>query len=106
MQFRKTVFTRVLVILSISFLASCSSNLNTEEEEEEASTEFVLLTEAQMEVIGLKLTKMEVRNLKITIPVTGELTLFAQEKADVSPIIGGVKTVARAKATNQLNNTI
>jgi len=82
------------VILSISFLASCSSNLNTEEEEEEeeeeASTEFVLLTEAQMEVIGLKLTKMEVRNLKITIPVTGELTLFAQEKADVSPIIGGV----------------
>jgi len=94
MQFRKTVFTRVLVILSISFLASCSSNLNTEEEEEEeeeeASTEFVLLTEAQMEVIGLKLTKMEVRNLKITIPVTGELTLFAQEKADVSPIIGGV----------------
>ena len=91
MQFKKTVSIGLLVILSISFLVSCSSNLSLEEEEEEeASTEFVLLTKAQMEVIGLKLTNMEVRDLKITIPVTGELTLFAQDKADVSPLLGGV----------------
>ena len=46
MQFKKIVFTRVLVILSIIFLASCSSNLNTEEkeEDEEGSSEFVSLT--------------------------------------------------------------
>jgi cobalt-zinc-cadmium efflux system membrane fusion protein len=90
MQNKKRFIQYLLGLMSIVFIIACNSNGNSSTEEEEVSTEFVLLTEAQMEVIGLELTKMKVRDLKITIPVTGELTLFAQDKADVSPIRGGV----------------
>ena len=92
MQFKKIVFTRVLVILSIIFLASCSSNLNTEEkeEDEEGSSEFVSLTREQMEVINLQLIELKPRSLTIEIPVSGSLDLLPQDKAFVSSIIGGI----------------
>ena len=90
MQFRKIVFTRVLVILFISFLASCSSNLNVEEKEEEASSEFVSLTREQMEVINLQLIEFKPRSLTIEIPVSGSLDLLPQDKAFVSSIVGGI----------------
>ena len=73
-------------------MASCSSNLNTEEkeEDEEGSSEFVSLTREQMEVINLQLIELKPRSLTIEIPVSGSLDLLPQDKAFVSSIIGGI----------------
>ena len=80
-------------MLSTTFPISCGPQDDTgseSEEEEEVSTEFVSLTQRQMEVIGLRLTRFEQRNIEVRIPVTGRLELAPQDRADVSPMIGGI----------------
>ncbi len=56
-----------------------------EEEMEEAS-----LTTVQMEKIGLKTSPVEKKNLTATLKVNGQLELPPQNKADVSPVTGGI----------------
>ena len=82
-----------MLMLSTTFPISCGPQDDTgseSEEEEEVSTEFVSLTQRQMEVIGLRLTRFEQRNIEVRIPVTGRLELAPQDRADVSPMIGGI----------------
>ncbi len=50
----------------------------------------VTLTGLQMDAIGLKLVHIEKRNMKIGIQVTGKLELAPQDRADISPILGGI----------------
>jgi len=57
-----------------------------EGEEEEGVVE---LTKQQMETIGLESKTLQERNLGNNIKVTGMLELFPQDKANVSPFVGG-----------------
>tara|TARA_R110002051_G_scaffold95430_3_gene165432 strand:+ start:3136 stop:4311 length:1176 start_codon:yes stop_codon:yes gene_type:complete len=54
----------------------------------------VELTMQQIEIIGLKMKPLEERNLGNNIKVTGTLELYPQDRANVSPFIGGnVKSI-------------
>lgn len=54
----------------------------------------VELTKQQAETIGLKVKPLEQRNLGNTIKVTGQLELFPQDRANISPFVGGnVRTI-------------
>tara|TARA_R110002072_G_scaffold238038_3_gene395448 strand:+ start:8428 stop:9687 length:1260 start_codon:yes stop_codon:yes gene_type:complete len=82
-------------IVSILFvgllLSSCESSSEGEEGHGEHGDEkSVSLTEAQTKAIELKLVNIEQRNMNIGIEVTGRLDLPPQDKADVSPLMGGI----------------
>ena len=54
----------------------------------------VELTTQQIETIGLKMKTLEERDLGNNIKVTGTLELFPQDKANISPFVGGnVKSI-------------
>lgn len=54
----------------------------------------VSLTKQQIEIIGLKMKPLEERNLGNNIKVTGTLELYPQDRANVSPFVGGnVKSI-------------
>tara|TARA_R100001369_G_scaffold954_1_gene3037 strand:+ start:67866 stop:69095 length:1230 start_codon:yes stop_codon:yes gene_type:complete len=58
-------------------------------EEEEGEEGVVELTKQQVETIGLETKTLEERNLGNNIKVTGMLELFPQDKANISPFVGG-----------------
>jgi cobalt-zinc-cadmium efflux system membrane fusion protein len=58
--------------------------------DEHAEEGTVSLTEQQMDAIGLKLLNIEERNMNIAVRVTGSLELAPQDRADVSPVLGGI----------------
>ncbi|WAC01647.1 efflux RND transporter periplasmic adaptor subunit [Lacinutrix neustonica] len=66
---------------------------NEEEEgghnEEEGEEGVVMLSNDQIETVGLKTKLLEKRNLGNNIKVTGRLELFPQDKANISPFMGG-----------------
>lgn len=60
------------------------------EEGKHAGEEGVVeITAQQAETIGLEMKPLEERNLGNTIKVTGQLELFPQDKANISPFVGG-----------------
>jgi len=65
--------------------------------EEEHHDDEVGLTALQMEKIGLKMGSFELKNLKSTIKVNGQLELPPQNKADVSAIAAGKITKVLVK---------
>ncbi|BDD10042.1 hypothetical protein FUAX_24740 [Fulvitalea axinellae] len=88
-------------IYSILFLAgvmmsSCGGNKTrqdsavAEDAHEEHVEGVVELTEQQAKAIGLRLGKIQMRNLKAVVRATGELELPPQDMATVTPYIGGV----------------
>lgn len=105
----KTNIKLIIGIVTIAVLMSaCGSSPKGKEEhgeheevghgghEEEGHGEegIVSLTEQQMDAIGLKIVQIEKRTLNIAVTASGTLELAPQDKADVSPVIGGiVKTV-------------
>tara|TARA_R110002074_G_scaffold163654_3_gene323133 strand:- start:3653 stop:4906 length:1254 start_codon:yes stop_codon:yes gene_type:complete len=58
-------------------------------DEEEGEEGVVELTTQQAETIGLKTKTLEKRNLGNNIKVTGNLELFPQDMANISPFVGG-----------------
>lgn len=87
----------IIVMLVIGLLVvacdSSSSKKNVEVEAIEAEhheENVVSLTEKQMEAIDLSFIQIEKRNLTKGLNVTGMLELAPQDKADISPILGGV----------------
>jgi len=95
----------IIGILAIAmFISACNSSSEKEiqaghdEHEEEAPHDdheeheegTVSLTEQQMDAIGLKMVKLEKRNMDIGVQVTGILELAPQDQADISPILGGI----------------
>ncbi len=58
--------------------------------EEEGEEGIVSLTEQQMDAIGLKMVQIEKRTLNIAVSASGSLEMAPQDKADVSPVIGGI----------------
>lgn len=57
--------------------------------EEEGEEGVVEITKEQAETIDLELKPIEQRSLGNTIKVTGQLELFPQDKANISPFVGG-----------------
>ncbi len=55
-------------------------------EDEEGIVE---LTREQAETVGLEMKPLEQKNLGNSIKVTGELELFPQDRANISPFVGG-----------------
>lgn len=57
--------------------------------ESEMEEGVVQITKEQAETIGLETKSLEERNLGNNIKVTGRLELFPQDKANISPFVGG-----------------
>ena len=57
--------------------------------EEEGEEGVVMLSNDQIETVGLETKTLEKRNLGNNIKVTGGLELFPQDKANISPFMGG-----------------
>jgi membrane fusion protein, heavy metal efflux system len=95
----KNYIKSVFGILLMGFIvSSCGSTTieqhddhgDQEEHEEHAEEGTVSLSEQQMDAIGLKLLQIEKRNMNIAVQVTGSLELAPQDRADVSPVLGGI----------------
>jgi len=96
----KTNIKLIIGIFTIAVLMSaCGSSSTGETEEhgehgehEEGHGEegVVSLTEQQMDAIGLKIVSIENRNLTSGIQASGKLKLAPQDKADISPVLGGI----------------
>lgn len=60
-----------------------------EEGKHEGEEGVVEITAQQAETIGLEMKPLEERSLGNTIKVTGQLALFPQDRANISPFVGG-----------------
>ncbi len=98
----KTNIKLIIGIVTIAALMSACGSSSPKEKEEHGEHEeaghgeedIVSLTEQQMDAIGLKMVQLEKRTLNIAVTASGTLELAPQDKADVSPVIGGiVKTI-------------
>ena len=100
----KTNIKLIIGIITIAALMSaCGSSSPKEKDEhgehgeeghggheEEGEEGVVSLTEQQMDAIGLKIVQIEKRTLTIAVTASGSLEMAPQDKADVSPVIGGI----------------
>jgi membrane fusion protein, heavy metal efflux system len=93
----KTNIKLIFGILALAFFITACGTSSTKESDEHGDHEeegheegVVSLTEQQMDAIGLKLVQIEKRTLNIAVSASGVLEVSPQDKADVSPIIGGV----------------
>ena len=88
------LITKILVVGLLITACNYSSPKkdNHEEESENIRNEknIVSLTKQQIEAIDLIFIQIEKRNISKGIYVTGMLELAPQDKADISPILGGV----------------
>ncbi|MGV8814726.1 MAG: efflux RND transporter periplasmic adaptor subunit [Gelidibacter sp.] len=67
-----------------------TSELSENGEESHNDEEGVVeITEQQAETIGLEMKPLEKKSLGNTIKVTGQLELFPQDRANISPFVGG-----------------
>ncbi|MEQ9290027.1 MAG: efflux RND transporter periplasmic adaptor subunit [Cyclobacteriaceae bacterium] len=84
------IFT-LAVLMSACGASSKEKDEHGEHEEEGHGEEGVVsLTEQQMDAIGLKMVQIEKRTLNIAVTASGKLEMAPQDKADVSPVIGGI----------------
>ncbi|MCM4158109.1 efflux RND transporter periplasmic adaptor subunit [Gramella sp. AN32] len=74
-----------------------------EHNEEEGEEGVVELTKQQAETIGLEMKPLEERNLGNNIKVTGTLALFPQDKANISPFVGGNVSSIRVIPGDNIN---
>lgn len=72
------------------FVFGCGDHTHDEHTDEHLEeSETVELTEVQMETAGIYLGKLEKRNMREMIKANGVLELPPQNKAEISPLIGG-----------------
>ncbi|NDV96151.1 efflux RND transporter periplasmic adaptor subunit [Dysgonomonas sp. 521] len=112
-----------LISLSLILLVSCGQNTKSEstensaentEQAHEGESEEIAVSEAQMNAVGIKLGKIEQRELNSVIRVNGEMDLDPQKKAEVTSLVGGIikqvlviegKRVSAGQAVAYLENT-
>ncbi len=82
-----------LMVMS-AVLAACSGNTSgeaAEEQEEETSvSDTVVLTDRQIETVGIGLGQVTQRRLDNLVRVNGRLELNPQDKAEVASLVGGI----------------
>ncbi|MBR9832376.1 efflux RND transporter periplasmic adaptor subunit [bacterium] len=94
----KTNIKLIIGIITIAALMSACGSSSPKEKEEHGEQEeaghgeegIVSLTEQQMDAIGLKIVQIEKKTLNIAVTASGSLEMAPQDKADVSPIVGGI----------------
>tara|TARA_R110000782_G_scaffold236819_3_gene322957 strand:+ start:27791 stop:29068 length:1278 start_codon:yes stop_codon:yes gene_type:complete len=94
----KTNIKLIIGIITIAALMSACGSSSPKEKEEHGEHEeaghgeegIVSLTEQQMDAIGLKMVQIEKKTLNIAVSASGSLEMAPQDKADVSPVIGGI----------------
>lgn len=85
------LFTMAVLMSACGGSSSKEKEEHGEHEEEGPAEEGVVsLTEQQMDAIGLKTVQIEKRTLNIAVTASGSLEMAPQDKAHVSPIIGGI----------------
>lgn len=93
----KTIYISIFA-LALTLFVSCGqkaedkkeTSVQTEQEQEHDHDEGVEVTEAQLNTVGIKLGKIEKRELANIIRVNGEMNLAPQKKAEVTSLIGGI----------------
>lgn len=93
----KTIYIS-LFALALTLFVSCGqkaedkkeTSVQTEQEQDHDHDEGVEVTEAQLNTVGIKLGKIEKRELTNIIRVNGEMNLAPQKKAEVTSLIGGI----------------
>lgn len=95
----KAIAVTLFLALTLGF-ASCNEKAKGElghhedenariETTESGEEDVVEITEQQAETVGLEVKPLEQRTLGNTIKVTGQLELFPQDRANISPFVGG-----------------
>ena len=98
----KHIFIISLALVTFSMIG-CNNTTKTSQSDENASAGemdhdekghsseegIVQLTDLQAETIGLEINPLEKKSLGNTIKVTGKLELFPQDRANISPFVGG-----------------
>jgi membrane fusion protein, heavy metal efflux system len=86
----------IMALLAIAFLSACGGGSTTEGEDEhghgeheEGESSTVSITRIQAETIGLEVGPLKKIPLSNTVKVTGVLELLPQDRAEVSPLLGG-----------------
>jgi membrane fusion protein, heavy metal efflux system len=106
---KKTIKTYAILFAASLFMMACGGSKGGDEHGEEGhgghdehgEEGAVSLTEQQMDAIELKIVQIEKKNLNIGVQVTGKLELAPQDKADISPIMGGVvKSISVIEGSN------
>lgn len=86
--------TKIGILLTGLMIVACNSSSQKEADvhEEEGPTEAktVSLSEQQMDAIGLKLVQIKDQTMNIAVQSSGKLELAPQDRADISPVIGGI----------------
>lgn len=93
----KTIYISIFA-LALTLFVSCGqkaedkkeTSVQTEQEQDHDHDEGVEVTEAQLNTVGIKLGKIEKRELANIIRVNGEMNLAPQKKAEVTSLIGGI----------------
>lgn len=91
----KTIYIS-LFALALTLFVSCGQKAedkketSVQAEQEQDHDEGVEVTEAQLNTVGIKLGKIEKRELANIIRVNGEMNLAPQKKAEVTSLIGGI----------------
>lgn len=93
----KTIYIS-LFALALTLFVSCGqkaedkkeTSVQTKQEQDHDHDEGVEVTEAQLNTVGIKLGKIEKRELANIIRVNGEMNLAPQKKAEVTSLIGGI----------------
>ena len=95
-------FTVTVILISAFLFISCNSSGKKEikisdstakkeiQIQNEEHLEAIELTEEQMTAVGIEIGKVELKNLSSVIKASGQLEVPPQNKADVTPLIGGV----------------
>lgn len=83
----------VISALSTVLIAACNSNTQKSEHDEEAEhshhDEEIVLTNRQIDAAGIKFGSVEQKQLSEVIRVNGTTALNPQDRADVTPLVGG-----------------
>lgn len=81
----------IIAACALIAFAACSQNKNAENQEvEEENHEELVLTQTQINTVRIALGHVEEKELGGAIKANGELRLNPQDKADITPIIGGI----------------
>ncbi len=91
-QLFTAIFTSFLLISCNNSTSQKASKEETHEDHDEGEEKpnHVTINTQQIKAIDLKLGSVEKRNMSIGIPVTGTLELAPQDRADISPLMGGI----------------
>jgi cobalt-zinc-cadmium efflux system membrane fusion protein len=97
MHLQYKIYRSIVVISCLTLLLSCSGSSekkenNTQEASAKAEekSEGLLLTQRQMDAVGIETGLIEKRNLNAIVKANGQLAVPPQNKADVSILSGGI----------------